>query len=239
MAFIKKLPCFRINKIISYNFCNIIEERIYLKDKNVIKSFWHDVNLRDNGLYNMVIEIPAFSKIRFEMSTIEDYNPIKIKHSKKIPVNTEYPVRIRNYDEDPVCNYGFFPQTYSSKEKKYRNNFVGDGDPLDVIEIGGPFNKNPGDIIQVKLIGSFCLIDQGEVDWKIVVANTKEIVSKDKYPEIINHTMHWFKIFKTFFGKKENIILDDNKFFSMEETIEIIEECHKDYFNLQQIKQKV
>jgi len=195
-----------------------------------MKSFWHDISLKSNHYFNMIIEIPASSKTIMEMSTKEEFNPIIIKPPKQISNNTEFPIRIRDYSKDPICNYGFFPMTYSSKNKIYHKLYCGDGDPLDVIEMGGPTNYKPGDIIQVKLLGSFCLIDQNEVDWKIVVSN-KEAESEVSM-EKINKTMRWFKIFKTFFGKKENTILDNDKFFSISDTLDVIEECHSDYMDL-------
>jgi inorganic pyrophosphatase len=206
------------------------QEKIYLKIKNDLKSFWHDVPLNEGpGVFNMVIEIPASSKLKLEMSTKEQLNPLISKPSKKITKQPEFPVRERDYSKDPICNYGFFPQTYSSKETKYRNLYKGDGDPLDVVEMGGPFNQKAGDIIQVKLLGCFCLIDQGEVDWKIVVANIKSLHENKSLEESIKHMMHWFKIFKTFEGKKENFLLDDEKFFNLKETNEVIESSHKEY----------
>jgi inorganic pyrophosphatase len=219
---------FILNK---YSCSNL--NKIYLKDNNnEVKSFWRDISLREGLNYNMVVEIPAKSRICYEMATSEENNPIKIKPPKPIPSNTNFPVRIRNYDEDPLINYGFLPQTYSSKHKIYRNLYSGDGDPLDVIEVSGPFNKHPGDIIQVTLLGSFCLIDQGEVDWKIIVGNVDTYDPKIDYKDIITYTMKWFKIYKSFFGKKENEILENNRFFDINETISIIEECNDDYKSL-------
>lgn len=222
---LRKHKYLSINK---YYYSNL--DLIYYKDnQNKIKSFWRDISLREGNNFNMVVEIPAKSRICYEMDTNLENHPIKIKIPKKQSLNTNFPVRIRNYDEDPLINYGFFPQTYSSKNKVYRNLFTGDGDPLDVIEVSGPFNRHPGDIIQVCLLGSFCLIDQGEVDWKIVVGDVNSFDPKNDYQKIIKYTMNWFKIYKSFFGKKENEILDNDKFFDVIDTISVIEECNNDY----------
>jgi inorganic pyrophosphatase len=175
----------------------------------------------------MVIEIPASCKIIREMNIKEQDNPILIKKPKPLPPKTEYPIKVRDYTRDPIMNYGFFPQTYSSKDKKYRGLYNGDGDPLDVIELGGSTNNKPGDVIQVKLLGSFCLIDQGEIDWKVIVTNVLNDNTVDS--EKIVKVMKWFKIFKTFYGKKENTILENDKLFDINETIKVIEECHNDY----------
>ena len=207
------------------------DEKIYLRINNEIKSFWHDIPYRNpNSSYNMVVEIPCQSRIIMEMSRNEENNPIMLKKNKVVK-NPLTPIRIRDYSKDPLCNYGFFPQTYSSKENKFRDLFCGDSDPLDIIQMGGPFNHKPGDIINVNILGSFCLIDQGEMDWKVLVVNSQTDPSNIT-EEAIKKMMKWFKIFKTFYGKKENIILDNNKLFSIAETQQIIEESHQDYLRL-------
>jgi len=227
------------------------DNKIYLEIDGKIKSFWHDIPLTNKdstyntyNTYNMVIEIPCKSKLNLAMNLNEDNNPIILKSNKK-PLNTTN--NTRDYSKDPEMNYGFFPRTYSDKNKKYLNNeYNGDGDPVDVIEIGGPYNKKAGDILVVKLLGSFCLIDQGELDWKIVVVNIENLpsnISQDNThsnsdalslitnkSKEIKELMHWFKIYKTFYGKSENIILN-NKFYSIDETIKTINELHTDYKN--------
>lgn len=45
--------------------------------------------------------------------------------------------QLRFYGIDPVFNYGAFPQTWEDPNVKHPDaNCVGDGDPIDVVEIG-------------------------------------------------------------------------------------------------------
>merc|ERR1712146_736369 len=45
--------------------------------------------------------------------------------------------------------------------------YRGDGDPLDVVELGG--DKLPrGAVVPVKIVGALALIDEGELDWKLI-----------------------------------------------------------------------
>lgn len=44
----------------------------------------------------------------------------------------------------------------------------GDDDPIDICDLTEA-PKNPGDVFRGKVLGCFCLIDQGEIDWKILV----------------------------------------------------------------------
>jgi inorganic pyrophosphatase len=43
----------------------------------------------------------------------------------------------------------------------------GDNDPVDVIEIGSAANQCGG-VYKIKPLGVFAMIDEGELDWKVV-----------------------------------------------------------------------
>ena len=49
----------------------------------------------------------------------------------------------------------------------------GDNDPIDAVDISEATQKT-GDIIQVKVLGTYAMIDEGETDWKIVVINVND-----------------------------------------------------------------
>jgi inorganic pyrophosphatase len=49
----------------------------------------------------------------------------------------------------------------------------GDDDPIDVCDLSTG-KKNIGDVYRGKILGCFCLIDQGELDWKILVVDAEE-----------------------------------------------------------------
>ena len=96
---------------------------------------WHDVPLYRVGhgaegqIYNMVCEIPRYTRAKFECATGEPFNPIKqdTQHGK-----------LRFYKHgDIMFNYGFFPQTW--EDPSYVNEqtgYPGDNDPIDVLDIG-------------------------------------------------------------------------------------------------------
>ncbi|RVW47077.1 Soluble inorganic pyrophosphatase 6, chloroplastic [Vitis vinifera] len=66
-------------------------------------------------------------------------------------------------------NYGLLPQTW--EDPSLANSEVegafGDNDPVDVVEIGESRAKI-GQILRVKPLGALAMIDEGELDWKIV-----------------------------------------------------------------------
>lgn len=94
----------------------------------------------------------------------------------------------------------------------------GDDDPIDICDLTQK-PMSPGQIFRGKILGCFCLIDQGEVDWKVLVMDEKECLQKkvcyllvqvnsveDIDPRLIKSMKQWFKVVKIHDGKKPNII---------------------------------
>lgn len=104
---------------------------------------WHDVklNLTETNEINCLIEIPAFSKIKYE---IDKENGL-LKVDRILHSSVHYP-----------CNYGFFPQT-----------FCDDGDPLDVLVIG-QIPVAPLSLMMVRPVGVIRMRDQGKGDDKVL-----------------------------------------------------------------------
>jgi inorganic pyrophosphatase len=50
---------------------------------------------------------------------------------------------------------------------------VGDNDPVDVCEIGEVV-AYPGQVKQVKVLGTMALLDEGETDWKVIVIDVND-----------------------------------------------------------------
>lgn len=49
----------------------------------------------------------------------------------------------------------------------------GDNDPVDVVEIGG-VQCESGGIYPVKALGAYAMVDDGELDWKILCIRTDD-----------------------------------------------------------------
>ena len=90
-----------------------------------------------------------------------------------------------------------------------------------------------GEVYRGKVLGCFCLIDQGEVDWKVLTVDVEEakrekISSLDDYPpEQVWAVREWFTTIKVSDGKEANTIAYDEKIFSRDETLAIIDDTHK------------
>lgn len=55
--------------------------------------------------------------------------------------------------------------------------FKGDDDPIDIVDLSTKERKIL-DIVNLKVLGAFCLIDQGELDWKVFTIDSQEAKEK-------------------------------------------------------------
>ncbi|KAI7993501.1 hypothetical protein LOK49_LG11G01984 [Camellia lanceoleosa] len=121
---------------------------------------WHDIPLHlGDGVFNFNVEIPKETSAKMEVVTDESYTPINQDTKKG---------KLRYYSYNINWNYGLFPQT--REDPSFANSEVegalGDNDPVDV-EIGQTRGKI-GQIMKVKPLAALAMLDEGELDWKIV-----------------------------------------------------------------------
>ncbi|CAH6718287.1 inorganic pyrophosphatase, mitochondrial [[Candida] jaroonii] len=214
-------------------------KKYLVKDGNV-KSYFHDLPLEldvEKGTANMVVEIPRWSNAKFEISTKVPGNPI-MQDVKKGQVRF-----IKNlFPFHGYChNYGAFPQTWEDiTNDNGELQIFGDNDPLDVIEIGSKVHE-VGDIVKVKIIGSLALIDDGELDWKVLAINTQDPLSKNvndipdikkHYPGLLDSTREWIRNYKIPDGKPPNQFAFDGQYKDRAFTLKLIEENHHAWNNL-------
>merc|ERR1719215_1144081 len=55
---------------------------------------------------------------------------------------------------------------------------MGDNDPIDVCEIGHKIQPR-GAVIQVKVLGVFAMIDEGETDWKVICIDVTDPLAEN------------------------------------------------------------
>ncbi|OMJ29221.1 Inorganic pyrophosphatase [Smittium culicis] len=185
----------------------------------------------------MVVEIPRFSNAKNEVNKKSPLNPIvqDSKNGKPRFVADIFP--FKGY----IWNYGSLPQTYEDPEVIDKSTgYFGDGDPIDVLEIGSRV-ATVGEIKQVKVLGVMGLIDDGETDWKVLAIDVKDPISErlnttsdldSVMPGLINATRDWLTNYKIPDGKAQNKwafegSLKDSKF-----TMDIIKEAHMHWLKL-------
>lgn len=212
---------------------------------------WHDIPLwvRDPvrtkpenipaNRYNFICEIPKWTRAKFEIATGEPFNPIKQDIKNGLP---------RFYKHgDMMWNYGAFPQTWESTEVIFEDGVSGDNDPIDGVEIGMR-QMRVGEVHPVKVLGVLGMIDDGQMDWKVVCISVndpvtrfiKDITDVPKFlPGCLDALREWFRVYKICQGGVENKFAFDGEFKSKEFTMKVIEESHYMWENLRKIKRKV
>jgi inorganic pyrophosphatase len=214
------------------------EQRTFVVDAQGCKvSPWHDINLhRGSKTYHAVIEVSRHSIAKYEIATKEQFNPIKQDtRTNKTTGERE----LRYYAQFPLFNYGCLPQTWeNSLEVDSIYPYKGDGDPLDIVEIGtAPLSA--GNLVDVKVLGAMCLIDQGEADWKVICVNTYDPLSKKLnsptdiekvFPGKLKAIQTWFEEIKTYDGKPRNRFEGD--IVGPEQAHSVIEAGHANWRSL-------
>lgn len=116
----------------------------------------------------------------------------------------------------------------------------GDNDPVDVVEIGAK-QATMGEVYQVKPLGCYAMVDDGEVDWKIICiraddpkaasVNDVEDVERE-FPGELQRVFEWFRDYKIPDGKGANKFGYDNKCLNKAFALDVIEETHGFYNKL-------
>lgn len=142
--------------------------------------------LLDQGLVNMVVEIPAGSNQKWEIS----------KETGQLEwQQTGDSLRVINYLPYPA-NYGMVPGTYLPKS------LGGDDDPLDIFLLGPSVER--GSVHPANVIGVIKLLDSGEQDDKLVavaplswfghIQSIDEL--EESYPGAILILVTWLESYK-------------------------------------------
>lgn len=205
-------------------------------------SFWHHLPMlvKSNGHISahaqdiqvtFVCEIPKLTTAKMEVCTNVLGNPIR--------QDTNADGSMRFYAMPILWNYGMIPQTWEAPAHRWSAIFglPGDGDPLDVIEVGRR-RCNTGGVYAVNVIGAYALIDGKEVDWKILAIRSddplaskiKDIHDMDIYlPGQLSLIHDWFRDYKIKDGKPANSYGLDGKPQDVRMAAEVINLAHDLY----------
>uniref|UniRef100_A0A665XF94 inorganic diphosphatase n=1 Tax=Echeneis naucrates TaxID=173247 RepID=A0A665XF94_ECHNA len=183
-------------------------------------------------LFNMVVEVPRWSNAKMEIATKEPLNPIKqdVKKGKLRYVANIFP------HKGYIWNYGALPQTWEDPNHADTvTKCCGDNDPIDVCDIGTQVCF-PGQVIQVKVLGILAMIDEGEMDWKVIAINALDPAAKElnniedvhrSRPGHLEATVDWFRKYKVPDGKPENQFGFNGEFKDKSFAVEIIKSTHE------------
>ncbi|KAJ2823069.1 Inorganic pyrophosphatase, partial [Coemansia erecta] len=112
-----------------------------------------------------------------------------------------------------IWNYGALPQTWEDpRAVDPATGCVGDGDPVDVLEVGRSVCAE-GSVHRVKVLGVLALLDGGETDWKVLAIRSDDpcahrisgVGELEKHmPGLLAATVDWFTKYKVPDGKPYN-----------------------------------
>ncbi|CDS12927.1 hypothetical protein LRAMOSA05111 [Lichtheimia ramosa] len=221
---------------------NTPDYSIYFENEHGIPiSPFHDLPFRPNpdntSIYNMVVEIPRWHNAKLEINRTIPFNPIR---QDKGPNGTlRYIPNIFPFF-GYIGNYGAIPQTW--EDPNVPNHDIGtkggDNDPIDVIEIGDLLGY-PGQIKQIKILGSLLMVDDNYTDWKIVAVDINDKKAHqyndigDVEESMLTAIKHWYTVYKEPEGSPENDFGLEGRFMNkascsilVSYTHEIVKETH-------------
>ncbi|ORC93390.1 putative inorganic pyrophosphatase [Trypanosoma theileri] len=198
-------------------------------------SAWHDLALHpcsDSAIITFVCEIPKGTRAKMELMKEEVHNPLAQDVHRKKPGK---PLRFFTYGDIPF-NYGFAPRTWEDPtELDADTRCHGDGDPIDVVHLGGR-PAVTGAVQAVRVLGVLGLIDEGETDWKIIVepyGDPHAYGSLANVPqELREGIVKWFREYKTTDGKGRNELTHGGEIRGVEDAMHVIGVCARQYENL-------
>lgn len=145
--------------------------------------------------------------------------------------------RLRRYAWTIPWNYGMLPQTWEDPAHRWAGleRYAGDGDPVDVIEVGAA-QCSTGSVHRVKLLGALAMIDGGELDWKLLAVrcddpdaqrmSTVEDMKRLR-PGELSRIKAWFRGYKVPDGKAPNAFALRGKALGAQEAAAVASEGHR------------
>lgn len=203
-----------------------------VKESNLFKANpWHGVELwcdKDKNIINVYIEIVPSNRVKYEMDKKTGY--LKVDRPQK-------------YSNIIPSLYGFIPQTYSKEmsaevaEKALRRqNLVGDNDPIDICVLTDRTIVQSDFLLEAIPIGGLRMIDNGEVDDKIIAVlkddatygDFKDI--KDVPLKLLDGLKHYFQTYKEIPGESNAAPkVEIAEIYGFNEALEVINAGERDY----------
>jgi inorganic pyrophosphatase len=196
---------------------------------------FHDIPLwidKSKRIANMVVEIPRGTQAKLEINKDEFLNPIKqdVKNGKLRYVALKYPF-----------NYGALPQTWENPATVHPDTKAkGDNDPIDAVDLSSATGVT-GQVKQVKVLGTYAMIDEGETDWKVVVIDVNDPLAKQlntaadvqsRLGDKLKEAFEFLRDYKKPDGKPENKFAFDNKLKDENFATGIVDELHNEWKTL-------
>lgn len=191
---------------------------------------WHGIDTWGNeaeNILNVFIEIVPGDSVKYELDKKTGY--LKVDRPQK-------------FSNIIPSLYGFVPKTYCDKtladytnEKLGRSDLVGDEDPLDICVLTEKDITHGDILLEAIPIGGFRMLDDGEVDDKIVAVLKNDAVFggikdiKDCPERVVNRLKHYFLTYKQIPGESKEVTCVIDEIYGRDEAIRVINYSQKDY----------
>ena len=145
-----------------------------------------------------------------------------------------------DHDSKDVISGVLYLQLISSSHSKFLHSVITinyQPDPIDVVEIGSK-SLDMGSVTEVKPLGVIAMIDDGELDWKVLAVAVDDPLAAeyndiDDVPLAVQDGIReWFRWYKTPDDKPLNGFGFDEKYLNAAETEKVIEETHNSWKKL-------
>ncbi|GAB5367969.1 hypothetical protein AAMO2058_001277700 [Amorphochlora amoebiformis] len=205
-----------------------LDWQLHFQDRSGNKiSPWHDIPLaldKDKAQANMVIEMPQSKLEILQMQKSIAFNPIAHSSSGKLAQYITLDI--------PEFNLGFLPQTWRNPTKNDTMGFVGDGSPVNVIEVGGNVHGS-GTVVEVNILGFLTITSRknNKADY-FIIAIDRSVENQEFSSGRVLDLMEFLlgsKVYDVGGTDGEMLWADSNRtsmLFSNSEAIQIIQESH-------------
>lgn len=171
-----------------------------------MKHPWHDISAGENApeIINAIIEIPKNTRAKYELHKESGL----LMLDRVLYSSVYYP-----------ANYGFIPKSYCD-----------DDDPLDILVLSS-IVLQPLCLVRAKVIGVMQMVDQGEMDDKIIAVAADDM-SVNYINDISELPDHFFKELRRFFEdykllENKEVVIE--KFQKKDKALEIVSQSLVDY----------
>jgi len=179
-----------------------------------------------NHIVSFVCEIPRGSTAKFEIVKDVTNNPIIIDTELMEDITRgEMVKKGRHYKWPSLVNYGSLPRTYSHPlvPDMYTHR-LGDGDPLDALEICPTMEPcESGELYNVLILGALAMRDGNTTDWKIITLREKCFnLPSDKLTDIANLGLNTIHLSSHQLTRRDGLQASSSQILNFEESGEVI-----------------
>lgn len=183
---------------------------------------WHGLSPgpKPPEIVSAYIEITPFDFIKYEVDKETGYLRVD---------------RPQRSSSQPPALYGFIPRTYSGERvgRLADPEGRGDRDPLDVCVLSERPVTRAEVLLSAKVVGGLRMIDQGEVDDKIIAVLENDNVwggareLDDLPPVLVERLQHYFATYKLIPGLPQRVTVEE--VYGREAAYEVIASAMEDY----------